>query len=342
MRRINLNSFFDEDDLEESSTPPKSEEHIWFKMENPSFCYYTPFINSKSKLTYYSDPKELVNSLQNESYYDIHTENIVKTYIENTPAEEAQKLPNGTYFHEYGNSNHPERLVPFKIKIENYIDLMDSLQELDESVDQFIANKELYDTSLSAYKLGILLFGPPGTGKTSYLKKLISQRDAIVIFMDGVPNRKFLEKLESSTKNRLKIIVVEEVVSLVENSEDVRSMLDFLDGSRSISNTIYFLSTNYPETIPENIIRNGRIDIFVKVDFPNEDARAKLINLYLKRPATAYEIRMTENMPIVDIRELCFLHKKTNKSFENCVKLVEEKNKMLKRHFGKTRDIRLI
>jgi SpoVK/Ycf46/Vps4 family AAA+-type ATPase len=118
-------------------------------------------------------------------------------------------------------------------------------------------------------------------------------------------------------------------------------MLDFLDGSKSLSNTIYFLSTNYPESIPENIVRNGRIDIFVKVEYPNVVARKKLINLYLKREAAEEELNLTENMPIVDIREICFAHKKTGKSFRDCVKIIEDKNKMLKKHFGKTKEIRL-
>jgi SpoVK/Ycf46/Vps4 family AAA+-type ATPase len=159
--------------------------------------------------------------------------------------------------------------------------------------------------------------------------------------MDGVPTRKFLEKLEQSTKDRLKIIVFEEAVSLLESSEDIREMLDFLDGARSVSNAIYFLSTNYPESIPENVIRNGRIDVFVKVDYPDVSARKKLIKLYLKRDANEAELATTQDMPIVDIRQICFIHKKTGKSFSDCVKIVEDKNKMIKKYFGRTKEIRL-
>jgi SpoVK/Ycf46/Vps4 family AAA+-type ATPase len=137
----------------------------------------------------------------------------------------------------------------------------------------------------------------------------------------------------------LKVIVFEEVVSLLEDSSDIREMLDFLDGSKTVSNAIYFLSTNYPDAIPENVIRNGRIDTFAYVDYPNESSRQKLINLYLKRDGTPEEIKL--KMPIVDIREMCFLHKKTNKSFSDCVKIIEEKHKMIKKHFGNAKEIRL-
>lgn len=314
---------------------------IWFKFETPSGIFFSPFTKSKSKLVSFENHVKMAESLQNVENYDVLSDHLAEVYKSNQPKNSAQAIPNGIYAHEYGNSGSPERLVPFDIREDNYVDLMESLKDLDTSIDDFVNNRELYESSCTSYKLGVLLFGPPGTGKTSYMRKLIRKKDAIVIFMDGVPTRKFLEKLERSTKDRLKIIVFEEAVSLLESSDDIREMLDFLDGARSVSNAIYFLSTNYPESIPENVIRNGRIDVFVKVEFPNLTARKKLINLYLKREATAEETKATENMPIVDIREICFIHKKTNKSFEDCVRIVEEKNKMLKKHFGKTKEIRL-
>jgi hypothetical protein len=316
-------------------------EKIWHKVETPSGIFYSPFTRSKHRLKHFESPSLMALTLENKDSYEVITDNLVEIYESKTPNKPPEILPNGIYTHEYGTSGSPERLIPMTMREDKYVELMDSLVDLDSSVDQFLNNKTIYEDSCSAYKLGILLFGPPGSGKTTYMRKFIKKHDAIVIFMDGVPSRQFLDKLENSTKNRLKIIVFEEAVSLLENSEDIREMLDFLDGSRSVSNAIYFLSTNYPESIPENIVRNGRIDLFVKVDFPNSDAREKLINLYLKRNASSEEIQVTNNMPIVDIREICFLHKKTEKSFSDCVKIVEEKNKMLKKHFGKSKEIRL-
>ena len=326
----------------EESLPNNEGSKIWYQYTTTSGSYFSPFGKNKQELKYFSDPKEMAESLNSlDKSYDVQTNNLVEVYEKNTPQTEPQELPKGIYFHEYGSSATPERLTPMVIREDKYVDLMDSLQELDESIGQFSQNKELYTDSCSAYKLGILLFGPPGSGKTSYMREFIRKKDAIVIFMDGVPTRKFLEKLETSTKNQLKIVVFEEAVSLLESSEDIREMLDFLDGSRSLTNTIYFLSTNYPESIPENVVRNGRIDIFVKVDYPNSNARKKLFNLYLKREPTEEELSITDKMPIVDIREICFAHKKTNKTFSECAKMIEEKNKMLKKHFGKTKEIRL-
>lgn len=314
---------------------------IWHKIETPFGIFYSPFTKSKHRLKYFDSPSRMASALESKDSYDVVTDHLVEIYEPKTPNNPPEILPNGIYTHEYGNSGSPERLIPMTLREDKYVELMDSLVDLDSSVDQFLKNKNIYEESCSAYKLGVLLFGPPGSGKTTYMRKFIKKHKAIVIFMEGVPSRQFLDKLENSTKDRFKIIVFEEAVSLLENSDDIREMLDFLDGSRSVSNAVYFLSTNYPESIPENIVRNGRIDLFVKVDFPDEIAREKLIELYLKRKATQEEVQVTNNMPIVDIREICFLHKKTEKKFSDCVKIVEEKNKMLKKHFGKSKEIRL-
>jgi signal recognition particle receptor subunit beta len=339
---INIGKFLKEVTSNEDSTSTSKElELVWYKFSSPTGFYFSPFIKSKHQLCYYETPKEMAESLSPENSYEVVTDHLVEVYEKATPQTEPESLPNGVYYHEYGSASLPERISPMIIREDKYVELMDSLKELDDGIDQFIQNKQIYTDSCSAYKLGILLFGPPGSGKTSYMREFIRKKDAIVIFMDGVPSRKFLEKLETSTKNRVKIVVFEEAVSLLESSEDIREMLDFLDGSKSLTNTIYFLSTNYPESIPENIVRNGRIDIFVRVDYPNINARKKLISLYLKREASEEELTLTENLPIVDIREICFSHKKTSKSFKECVKIIEDKNKMLKKHFGKSKEIRL-
>jgi SpoVK/Ycf46/Vps4 family AAA+-type ATPase len=281
-----------------------------------------------------------INSI--DSHYEVLTNELAVIYEKTMPQVEPENLPNGIYTHEFANNSSPERLSPMNLRSDNYLNLLESLNDLDETVDQFINNKDIYDETLTCYKLGILLFGPPGTGKTSYLREFIRKKtDSIVIFMSGVPSRKFLEKLENSTKNRLKILVFEEALSMLQDSDDIREMLDFLDGSMSVSNSIYFLSTNYPEDIPENVIRNGRVDVFVRVEFPDRKAREKLISLYLKRQASEEELNQTENIPIVDIREMCFLHRKNGKTFKECAKIVEDKNKLLKKYFGKSREIKL-
>jgi hypothetical protein len=316
---------------------------VWHKYVTPSGEYYSPFGRSKTTVEAFERPQHMADSLnRKDTSFNIISGDIVEVYDSAVPATLPIDLPIGVYSHERGNGGAPERLVPMILRDDRYIDLLTNLADLGSNVEDFKNNRNLYESTSSIYKLGILLFGPPGTGKTAYMRKFIrEQKDAIVIFLDDIPSRKFLEKLENSTKNVLKIIVFEEVVALVSHQEAIREMLDFLDGSKTISNAVYFMSTNYPEDIPQNVIRNGRVDLFVKVGFPDKKGSDLLVNLYLKREGTEEELNSVKDKPIVDIREICFMHKKTGKSFEDCVKIVEEKHKMLVKHFGKTVAIKL-
>jgi SpoVK/Ycf46/Vps4 family AAA+-type ATPase len=317
---------------------------MWYKYSNAwKGTYYSPFTRNRSKLEYFKNSQELVEACNKHNQtFDVRTENIAEFYSKNETDLTPQELPCGVYSHKGETSATPEALFPMTIRNDGYVPIIKELDELKNQIEAFKKNKDLYDNCKSIYKYGILLFGPPGTGKTSFMRQFIKDNeDAIIIFLDGVPSRAFTEKLESSTKNKLKIFIFEEVVAMLEDSFDIRHTLDFLDGSTTVSNSIYFMSTNYPESIPENVIRNGRIDTFVRVEFPSEEARKSLIKLYLDREATEDEIEVTKNLPIVDIREICFSHKKYNKSFKDCIKSIEEKAKMVKNYFGKTTKIRL-
>jgi SpoVK/Ycf46/Vps4 family AAA+-type ATPase len=315
----------------------------WYEHETPSGKFYSPFSNSKCKTFAFDTPQELADYVnKNSSSYDIQSNNLVEIY-DNTISEKKEvDIPIGVYAHEFGQPGKPERLEPMILREDKYINLLDSLKELDDEVNFFLNNREIYTNSSTIYKMGVLLFGPPGTGKTSYIREFVRKHKAIVIYLDDVPTRMFLERINEDTPDILKIFVFEEVVSRLEDANAVKEMLELLDGTMTVANSIYFMSTNFPESIPENIIRNGRVDVFVRVDFPDEEGRKKIINLYLDRNPTQDELNCTDKMPIVDIRHICFLHKKTNKSFYECAKLVEEKHKMIKKHFGKTKDIRLL
>lgn len=316
---------------------------IWHKYVTPSGDYYSPFGKSKTTVEAFERAGHMADSLnKTESSFNIITSQLVEVYDSSVPSSAPINLPVGVYSHERGNGAAPERLVPMVLREDKYVDLLADLDDLSGNVEDFKNNKNLYTSTSSMYKLGILLFGPPGTGKTSYMRKFIKQhKDAIVIFLDDIPSRKFLEKLEESTKDQLKIIVFEEVVSLVSHQDAIREMLDFLDGSKTVSNAIYFMSTNYPEDIPQNVIRNGRVDLFVRVGYPDKIGANKLVKLYLQREASDSELGQLKDKAIVDIREICFMHRKTNKSFEECVKIVEDKHKLLIKHFGKSVAIKL-
>lgn len=315
----------------------------WYKYESPNGTFYSPKTKTKSQVKVFSNINDLEKFANSHSGgYEIINSEIIELYSSVVPAKAQVDIPLGVYTYEPSGSNTPERLEPVELRDDKYIDIMPSLRDVDESVKFFLENRDLYKNSLSMYKLGILLYGSAGTGKSTFIREFVRKHDAIVVYINEIPSNSFLKSLEDDTKDVLKIFVFEEVVASLSNPHEIREMLEFLDGLNTVSNAIYFMSTNYPTDIPENIIRNGRVDVFAKVEYPEDISRSKLIKLYLGREASDIEVESTKNLPIVDIRQVCFLHKKEDKSFADCVKMIEDKNKMVKKHFGKSQDIRLV
>lgn len=311
----------------------------WYYYEKGN--YYSPFCRTKSVLTHFTNTQDAV-SFVNQNGGHLYSNGCIVEQDTKEPSNICKDIPSGFYRYEWSNPDDPARIIPMSVREDSYVEIMESLSKLDLEIERFKINKPLYDSTKSLFKLGVLMFGPPGTGKSCKIRDICRKHDAIVIYLDSVPQVNFLERLNDDTKDQLKIFVFEEVVSCMDDSNSLRRMLEFLDGSYSVSNSITLMSTNYPEDIPENIVRNGRIDHFCHVGYPNETARATLIKFYLGREANQNEINLTKNLPIVDIRHICFQSKKTGESFEKCVNMIEDKNKMIKKHFGSTKEIKIL
>ena len=139
----------------------------------------------------------------------------------------------------------------------------------------------------AAYKAGVMLYGPPGSGKSCTIKlvsrKLI-ERGGVVFFSSGHPRStmKWLEDFARIEKNRKIIVILEDVDSLIQNYGESH-FLEMLDSAKTVDNVLFIATTNYPENLDPRVYnRPGRFSHVIKIGLPSAKTREAYLKAILK------------------------------------------------------------
>jgi transitional endoplasmic reticulum ATPase len=147
---------------------------------------------------------------------------------------------------------------------------------------------------------GILLYGPPGNGKTMLARAAAAESNANLEIIAGPElrskyvgesERLIREVFERASSFAPSIILFDEIDSVAGNRDEMHSttlgevtqLLILLDGLRPLQQVVLIGTTNRPESVDPAMRRPGRLDYMIKVEPPNEEAREKLICLGLAR-----------------------------------------------------------
>lgn len=203
---------------------------------------------------------------------------------------------------------------------------MDELKELlREEVIEPLHNPEEYERYGVTIPNGMLLYGPPGCGKTFFAKHFAEEVGFNFMFVTpatlksryvNATQENIAQMFKEAEENAPTIIFIDEMNELVPNRESdvhemsrsaVNEMLAQMD--RTGERGIFIIgATNYPHTIDPAIMRAGRLDKKYFIGAPDKSARAALFRLYLeKRPydfGIDYEelAARTENYVSADIQ----------------------------------------
>jgi len=213
----------------------------------------------------------------------------------------------------------PDRGYGFQIlncKTEGLISFPETNSEkVVAEIQNFWSKESLFEAHKLTYKRGIILWGPPGSGKSStvqlILKDVIARGGVAIKF--AIPNLfieciRILKKIQPNTPV---VVLMEDIDAIIEEWGEP-AVLNILDGVEVVQKVVYLATTNYPENLGERIInRPSRFDRRFKMPHPSEKSRRIYFeHLFNKEAVSVDSINLnqwvddTEGMSISHLKEL--------------------------------------
>jgi len=162
----------------------------------------------------------------------------------------------------------------------------------------------LHEDVLSEYHVtpikGILLFGPPGCGKTMIVKAASNELNVAFIHVSGADLMKrgysgavnvIKESFNRARERAPALIFIDEIDSLApsrdyyatpENEKVVAQLLDEMDGVSELKQVMFVAATNKPDHIDPALLRPGRFDKIILIPPPMFENRKSLFQLNLE------------------------------------------------------------
>ncbi|WP_319506596.1 CDC48 family AAA ATPase [uncultured Methanolobus sp.] len=203
-------------------------------------------------------------------------------------------------------------------------------QELIEAVEWPLKYPELFDAVSTKPPRGIMLFGPPGTGKTMLAKAVATESEANFISIKGPEllsryvgesERAVRETFRKAKQAAPTIIFFDEIDSMASergSSVDahatervVSQILTEIDGVEELKDVVIIAATNRPDIVDPALLRPGRFDRLIYVRPPDRQSREKIFRIHLDDKPLAEGIDIPELADITegyvgaDIESIC-------------------------------------
>ncbi len=205
----------------------------------------------------------------------------------------------------------PERTVP-SVVYEDIGGLKPVITKVREMIELPLKHPELFDRLGIDPPKGVLLHGPPGTGKTMLAKAVANESDAYFISINGPEimskyygeSEKALRDIfEEAEKNAPAIIFLDELDSIAPKRGEVTGeverrvvaqLLSLMDGLKERKNVIVIGSTNRPEALDMALRRPGRFDREIELGVPDMQGRMEVFQIHSRGMPLADDVALED------------------------------------------------
>ncbi len=205
-----------------------------------------------------------------------------------------------------------------KVSYDDIGGLGEAVKKIREMVELPLRHPELFKRLGVEAPKGVLLHGPPGTGKTMLAKAVAGETSSnfisiggpeIVSKFYGESEGKLREIFKEAEENSPSIIFIDEIDSIAPKRDEVSGeeerrivaqLLSLMDGLNSRGKVVVIGATNRPNAIDEALRRPGRFDREIEIGIPDRDGRLEILQIH------------TRGMPLADDVDLDWLADKTH------------------------------
>ncbi len=211
----------------------------------------------------------------------------------------------------------PEQNIP-TVMYEDLGGLKDAITKVREMIELPLKHPELFDRLGIGAPKGVLLHGPPGTGKTMLAKAVANESDAYFISINGpeIMSKYYGESekairdiFDEAEKNAPAIIFLDEIDSIAPKRAEVTGeverrvvaqLLSLMDGLKSRKNVIVIGATNRPEALDLALRRPGRFDREIELLVPDTEGRLEIFQIHTRG------MPLTENVNLKDLAQITY------------------------------------